>query len=243
MSGRFEELDWADTPKGELSLRRRRDPVADVTVYEVKLDDEFLMSSLFTTAEEELARLALRACAAEQPDVLVGGLGLGYTAAAALESARVRRVDVIEALAPVISWHRDLLLPAASTLVDDPRCTLVLADFFEVVAGRTPAPVEAYDAVLLDIDHTPTHLLHEDHAAFYSEAGLERLTHLLRPDGVLGVWSDGPPVQDFVDLLGTAFEHAVAEVVAFANPLTRGTSSSTVYVARDVQRPWPAPTS
>ena len=83
MSARFEELAWRETPMGEISLRRRREPTLDVDVYEVKLGDEYLMSSLFTVAEEELARLGLAAHAGDRLDVLVGGLGLGYTAVAA----------------------------------------------------------------------------------------------------------------------------------------------------------------
>ena len=60
-SARFQEIDWRATPIGEISLRRRVDPVVEREVFEVKLDDEYLMSSLFTVAEEELARLGWRA--------------------------------------------------------------------------------------------------------------------------------------------------------------------------------------
>ncbi|MDP4689153.1 MAG: hypothetical protein NWS32_00155, partial [Candidatus Nanopelagicales bacterium] len=84
MSRRLEELDWSDTPMGELTLRRRRDPVVDVDVFEVKLGEDFLMSSLFTVAEIALSRLALAQLDDEPLDVVVGGLGLGYTATAAL---------------------------------------------------------------------------------------------------------------------------------------------------------------
>ena len=97
MGARFEELAWRETPIGEISLRRRRDPALDVDVYEVKLDDEFLMSSLFPVAEIELARLGLATLAGEALDVVVGGLGLGYTARTALEDPRVRSLVVVEA--------------------------------------------------------------------------------------------------------------------------------------------------
>jgi hypothetical protein len=82
----FEELDSAETPMGTISLRRRLEPSRQIDVYEVKLGDEFLMSSLFTVAEIELARLGLAAADGDDLDVLVGGLGLGYTAQAALET-------------------------------------------------------------------------------------------------------------------------------------------------------------
>ena len=84
MSARFEELAWAPTPMGEISLRRRLEPSLRVDVYEVKLGEEYLMSSLFTVAEIELARLGLAQVPGSDLDVVVGGLGLGYTARAVL---------------------------------------------------------------------------------------------------------------------------------------------------------------
>lgn len=116
MSARFEELDWQETPIGAISLRRRRDPVLDVDVYEVKLDDEYLMSSLFTTAEVELARLGLAELTGGSADVLVGGLGLGCTAAAALDDDRVRSLTVVEGLAEVVDWHHRGLLDRKSVV-------------------------------------------------------------------------------------------------------------------------------
>lgn len=94
MSLRFEEIDWQPTPIGEISLRRRRHPVSGDDVYEVKLGDEFLMSSLFTTGEIALTELALAQLPdSELPglDVAVGGLGLGYTAQAALDDPECAR--------------------------------------------------------------------------------------------------------------------------------------------------------
>ena len=102
MSARFEELDWQQTRIGEISLRRRLDPVTRSEVYEVRLGEEFLMSSLFTVAEVALARLGLAAVQGGDLDVVVGGLGLGWTARAALEDVRVRRLDVVEALPAVV---------------------------------------------------------------------------------------------------------------------------------------------
>jgi len=102
----IEELDHRQTPMGELVLRRRRSAsVPDEPVYEVKLDDEMLMSSTVNASERALARLTLERRSDEPCDVLVGGLGLGYTAAAALEFACVRRLVVVELLTPVIAWH------------------------------------------------------------------------------------------------------------------------------------------
>src|SRR3954471_15695426 len=123
---------------GEISLRRRLEPTLHIDVYEVKLGDEFLMSSLFTVAEIALADLGLAACTGDALDVVVGGLGLGYTARAALGDARVRSCFVVEALGAVIGWHEQHLLPLAETLTHDRRCHLVEGDFFALVAGDGP---------------------------------------------------------------------------------------------------------
>ena len=91
MSYEFTELDFQQTPHGEISLRRRAEPRLDGKIlYEVKLGDEFLMSSLFTEAEEQLATMGLATIAGEDLDVVIGGLGLGYTARAALQFPNVR---------------------------------------------------------------------------------------------------------------------------------------------------------
>ena len=233
-SARFSELDWRQTPMGEISLRRRLDPVLHQDVYEVKLGDDFLMSSLFTVAEVALADLGLAAVDGPELDVVVGGLGLGYTARAALTDARVRTLTVVEALPEVVDWHERGLLPHAAELTGDPRTRLVLGDFFALVAGGgfgadVPQPVHA---VLLDVDHTPSHVLHPSHAPFYEAEGLRRLAALLHPRGVFALWSDAPPDESFLGVLGEVFADADAHVVPFANHITGGESTNTVYVAR-----------
>ena len=230
MSARFEELDWQSTPLGEISLRRRREPVLGVDVYEVQLNDEFLMSSLFTVSEVELARLGVAARHGEDLDVLVGGLGLGYTAKAALAAPGVRQVTVVEAIAPVLDWHRRDLLPDTAGLASDPRCQLLHDDFFALVAERRSP--RAYDVVLVDIDHTPSHVLNPTHSAFYSPEGLTRLSSVLRPDGVFALWSDDPPDPAFLAVLEVVFETTDSHVVSFPNPHTGGVSACSVYVAR-----------
>ena len=231
----FVELAAEDTPMGEISLRRRRDLTLDVDVYEVKLGDEFLMSSLFTVAERALADLGLAMLSASASpgtaptlDVVVGGLGLGYTAANVLADARVRSLVVVDALGEVIDWHRQGLLPRSSVLTSDARCELVHGDFFRL-DWRSG---EVVDAVLVDIDHTPRHVLHPSHAAFYSAAGLQRVADRLRAGGVFGLWSDDPPDDEFLGVLGAVFDEVRADVVPFPNPLTGGTSANTVYLGR-----------
>ncbi|GAA2494657.1 spermidine synthase [Streptomyces gobitricini] len=235
MTTRFEELDWKPTPIGDISLRRRRDPSSGDDVYEVKLGDEFLMSSLFTEGEIALARLGLAPLAHPELDVAVGGLGLGYTARAVLDEPRVRSLVVVDALAEVIDWHRRGLVPLGAALSSDDRCRLVRGDFFAMVRdghGLDPqAEARLFHAILLDVDHSPRHVLHPSHAALYQQAGLSALARLLHPGGVFALWSNDPPDDDFVSLLAQVFHEAAAHVVEFPNPLQGGASANTVYVA------------
>jgi len=229
MSARFEELDWQQTPMGDLTLRRRTEPTLGVDIFEVKLGEEFLMSSLFTVAEEELATLGLAATHGTNLTVLVGGLGLGYTAVTALRDARVGALTVIDALPAVIDWHERRLLPTSAELVGDSRTALVLDDFFAVMRA---APLVRYDAILLDVDHSPRHQLDPSHADLYEIAGLRATAAHLNARGIFALWSDDPPDSDFMAKLSAVFDACEAHVVDFANALTGGTSSNTVYVGR-----------
>ena len=233
---RIEELAFTPTPMGELTLRRRFDPVVDADVFEVKLGDEFLMSSLFTAAEEELSRLGLAALEGERPlTVVVGGLGLAYTAVTALDDSRVASLTVIDALPAVIDWHERRLLPTSGRLLDDGRTALVEADFFAVMRtepGTHPALAEPVDAILLDVDHTPQHTLHPSHADLYTVEGFGRLARYLRAGGVFALWSDEPPHPDTMTALAEVFARVDGHVVEFPNPLTGETSTNGVYVAR-----------
>ncbi|PKQ25229.1 MAG: spermidine synthase [Actinobacteria bacterium HGW-Actinobacteria-4] len=248
MSAKFEELDWSPTPIGEVSLRRRVDPVTGVDIYEVKLGDEFLMSSMFTAAEIALSRLALERLAvtrAHQPtwDVVVGGLGLGYTAHRVLEDPRVRSLVVVELLEPVIDWHQRGLVPVGPVLTADARCRLVQGDFFAMARSATAggeahansgfdpeAPGRIFDAVVLDIDHAPDHFLDGASAGFYSVGATRELAEHLAPGGVYAIWSNDPPDQTYVDVLSQVFDDVVAEVITFPNPLQDRDATATVYV-------------
>ncbi|GAA3462740.1 spermidine synthase [Saccharothrix longispora] len=234
MSARFRELDWRRTPLGELVLRRRWDPVFDREVHEIKLNDEFLMSSLFTVSEVELARLALEGRSAPL-DVLVGGLGLGYTARTVLENRAVRSLLVVDALGEVIDWHRQGLLPGGRELAADPRCTLLHGDFFAMSragGGFDPAsPDRLFHAIVVDIDHSPRHLLHPGNADFYEPAGIARVAERLHPGGVFALWSNEPPDDDYAAALADVFVEVRPEVVRFHNPLQQREATSTVYLA------------
>lgn len=234
MSARFEELGWQQTPMGVISLRRRFDLSVRADVYEVKLDDEHVMSSLFTVAEKELARLGLARTSGTELDVLIGGLGLGYTAQEALCCDRVRTLTVVEFSDAVIDWHQRDLLPDTAGLAGDDRVTLLCADFFaganDAVGFDPRDPGRTFDAILLDIDHSPRHVLHEPHAGFYTREGLHAASARLAPGGVFAMWSDDPPDEDFTAVLASVFTDVAAESVWFDNPLTRGRSAATIYL-------------
>ena len=235
----FEEISFHETKLGELVLRRRTEPrLNDVLVYEVKLGDEFLMSSLFTVGERALATLALaRREAMQNLNVVVGGLGLGYTAAEALKDDRVQSLIVIEALGPVIEWHRSGLVPLGNALAGDKRCRLINGDFFALSQNRErgfdhDAPGRAFDAILLDIDHSTKHWLAPGYQSFYAPSGMTTLAEHLVPGGVFAMWSDDGPDADFVRTLESTFVDVSAEVVEFYNPDLDDTASCTIYLAQ-----------
>jgi spermidine synthase len=234
MSALFEELDYRATPIGALSLRRRRELRLGVDVFEIKLGENYLMSSLFTESEIALARLGLAELSSSDLAVVVGGLGLGYTAKAVLEHRQVASLLVVEALDAVIDWHRNGLVPLGAELTRDGRCRLIQGDFFALAeAGFDPdAPARRFDAVLVDIDHAPDCLLDPLHAAFYQPAGLRRMAAKLRPGGLFGLWSNALPDDAFTARLRDCFGAARAEPVTFHNPLQNRPFTQTVYLAR-----------
>ena len=237
----FEELDYRQTTLGELCLRRRRVLGLDGRdIFEVKLNDEYLMSSLFHDGEVALADLGLAALSGQGWDIVVGGLGLGYTAAAVLRYHQVARMVVVEALEPVIDWHRRALVPNGKTLSEDARCRYYHADFFALARGDgfdPEVPGHLFDAILLDIDHTPAALLNPLHADFYSDEGLMRLRAFLKPGGVFGLWSNDVPDKNFLAMLSQVFDQVDGHIVTFANPLQDQTATNGIYLAQVAQSP------
>jgi len=226
----FQELDVQDTPLGELVLRRRK-PIClpDTWVHEVTLAGRFLMSNLVHDSEDALADLALRRLTGSGWRVLVGGLGLGHTAAAALAWKEVAQVEVAELLPAVIAWHRRGLVPLAEELTSSERCRIVEADAFALVRDSAPA---SWDAVLIDIDDSPEHLLDPAHEAFYAEDGLRSAQRALAPNGVLAIWTAGEEVPEFTEHLGRVFDRVEVEVVCFDNPLFMREERNAIYLAR-----------
>ena len=174
----------ADDGIAELALLRRRAPAGEVL--ELVVDGVFAMDTEQTETERALAGLALDQLGADDLHVVVGGLGLGYTTAALLADPRVTRVDVVELHAPLVRWVREGLVPAARGLLDDPRVHVSIGDIADAVPGLLPASV---DALLLDVDNGPGFLVHPGNTRVYAAPFLTAAARVLRPGGVLGVWS------------------------------------------------------
>jgi spermidine synthase len=230
---KIEELAYHKTALGELTLRRRIETrLQNKEVFEVKLGAEFLMSSLFTEGEKQLSRQGLAELKGKL-DVVVGGLGLGYTAVAALENKNVRSLLVIDLFQEVIDWHQNKLVPMGNVLSEDKRCELRQGDFFEL--ARTGFDISdnerKFDAVLLDIDHSPEHFLDEKNKSFYTARGLNALRKQIKEGGVFALWSNDPPDGKFTKHLESVFGAATAQRVEFANPYTNSISVNSVYIA------------
>lgn len=238
----FEEIDYQETPRGAISLRKRSEPRLDnIILYEVKMNDEFLMSSLFVEAEVQLSNYGLKKFGDQQLDVVVGGLGLGYTAQAALAFKNVKSLCVVDVMAPVIEWHQKGLVPLGKELTADPRCRYALGDFFEFATadninfdGSTANAEHGPDkvhAVLLDIDHTPSYWLNPENSRFYSTESLNAMKAKIHTGGVFGLWSDEAPDEKFVAILERVFDRVETHMVYFPNPYTGEKSSNSVYIA------------
>lgn len=236
MSLLFEEIDSQASSIGQISLRRRRMPAfGDRDIYEVKLGDEFLMSSMFVEAEEALSTLGLAAVKGDNLSVVVGGLGLGYTAVTALEDTRISELYVVDALDTVIGWHRDELVPLGKILNADSRNNYVYGSFFDLAkdpsTGFDPSnDGKKFDAILLDIDHSPTEFLNVANASFYTTENLGLMAEQLKSQGVFAMWSQNLPEESFEALLKTVFEHVESHVVSFYNPFQSKVSTNSVYV-------------
>ncbi|WP_144823530.1 spermidine synthase [Marinobacter piscensis] len=240
MARLFEQIDSQPSEIGEITLRRRRIPaLGDRDIYEVKLGEEFLMSSMFVDAEVALSDLGLAATEGDNLSVVVGGLGLGYTAVAALRHERVGELLVVEYLEPVIRWHQQENVPLGKDLNADARSRYVHGSFFDLAVadpesgGFDPeAPGKQFDAILLDIDHSPRALLNDSSASFYTTDNITLMARQLKPRGIFAMWSNEGEDPVFMDVLKEVFTDVVCHVVSFYNPFQNRESFNTVYVAR-----------
>ena len=175
----------------DVVLRRRDDGAL-----ELRVNGVFVMDDVESTSERRLAELVLERGAR---DVVVGGLGLGFTARALLADEQVRRVLVAE-------LH---LAVASASEIDDPRLEVVIGDVRDLIAAQ---PDTSADAVLLDVDNGPDSLVHPGNASVYGDAFVAECARILRPGGTLAVWSmdDSPALRT---TLATHLDHVEAERV------------------------------
>ena len=191
-----EYLARAASPTGEIALRRRGD------VVELIVNGVFAMDSAETTSE-----IALADAAGEAPSrVLVGGLGLGFTAARLLDGG-ARQVDVVELAQPLIEWALAGVTDQLERVAHDPRVQLHHGDVAEWLPRRT----DTFDAILLDVDNGPGFLIHDHNARVYAAEWLSAAVDRLNPGGVLVIWSEGvaPELGRTLARLGTPTETVI----------------------------------
>ena len=226
----FEILAYEVTPLGDLCLRRRELLSRPGTVVtEITLDHELLMSSYHTASERALADEAVARHAGTDLSVLVGGLGLGYTASQILASSRVRSVEVVELLPEVVGFLRDGLVPLSSELLEEPRLRVRDGDVYAMLAA--PAG-ETWDLILIDVDHSPDENLGTANESFYTESGLALAKQHLSPGGVFAVWSYAES-SPFVDALHRTFAYVDTVPVTFWNDLIDEDLTDWLFVAGD----------
>jgi spermidine synthase len=193
------------------------------------------MSSLFVESEVALTNLGLDTLSGESWQMVVKGLGLGYTAEAALKYNEVSKLTIVESNRPVIDWHERELVPNGALFNSDERCEYLFDDFFKLARTtdfNPESPNYQYDAILLEIDHTPSALLNPSHGDFYSEDGMLKIKSFLKPGGVFALWSNDKPEDAFLTIMKVAFGEVEGHVVEFANPMQGGVSTNGVYVGR-----------
>lgn len=226
----FEILAYEPTELGMLCLRRREllcEPGTIIT--EVTLNHEFLMSSYLTASERALSEIALSIHSGAELQVLVGGLGLGYTAAAALESDRVARCEVVEFLPQVIDWLQQGMVPLSEELNEESRLSVVQDDVYQRLLN---SPNESYDLILIDVDHSPDDNLGTANGQFYTAEGLRKAKQHLSQGGLLGVWSYAES-SPFVDALHDVFDEVRVEPVTVVNNLVNIEQTDWLFFARD----------
>lgn len=224
----FEVIEHAESALGTLILRRRTAPVPDVI--ELTLDHQFLMSSAVTVSERELATRAIAMHGGSDLEVLIGGLGLGYTSKAALDSDCVARVEVVELVQGIIDWVASGVIPLGKELMADARFHATRDDVFERL--RRPATT-TYDVLLIDVDHSPDERLGGSSDSFYAHANLVIAAQHLRPGGVFGVWSTSENPAFEAELRKT-FDDVHVESIEFFNETVGQPETNWLFLARSL---------
>jgi spermidine synthase len=181
----WEFLESAEVPGGgEISLYRRG------AEFSIRVGNRQLMNSRIHGSEEALAELACAQVADRtRLRILIGGLGMGFTLAAALRRLGPEgRVVVAELVPALVAWNRGPLAALAEQPLRDSRVTVRELDVAQILRVTR----EAYDAILLDVDNGPEGLVRKGNDWLYARPGLEAAHAALRPAGVLAVWSAAP---------------------------------------------------
>jgi spermidine synthase len=200
------ELARATSWRGDVVLmRRERDDAV-----ELRVNGVFVMDNVETSSERMLARATLSTLPdleSRPLDVLVGGLGLGYTLAEVLADRRVRQVTVAEIEGVLVDWHRDGTLDDAlegASPVNDDRVVVQVGDVKEAIEA---APSASFDLILLDVDNGPGFLVYDANAAVYEEAFLTTCAERTRRGGVTAVWS-AETAPELLSTMDQVFDHA-----------------------------------
>lgn len=188
-------IDFAEVPGGG-----RLDLMQQGQEFEILLDEEQLMGNWATCSERALASVVCAKLGAKAERLLIGGLGMGYTLAAALEAAPSHATIVVAELVPkIVDWAKGPLAHIFGASLDDPRVALRICDVHDIIIGENAS----LDAILLDVDNGPDRLVSLANERLYSNWGLRAAYAALRPHGVLAVWSAYPD-PDFVERLKRA---------------------------------------
>lgn len=181
-------VDTASIPNngGELQLFQRDSEFA----IKIKGGQGDLMNSRTHGSEDALGTLACEPFRNKpEAKILIGGLGMGFTLATALQSLRPGAQVIVAELVPgVVQWNRDLVGACAGNPLEDERVKIKDADVGKMINQAT----KAYDAILLDVDNGPEGLTHIQNDNLYSVEGLHEAYSALRPSGILAVWSATP---------------------------------------------------
>lgn len=221
----------AETPRGEVALRERT--VEGATVHELVVAGVFAMDSRDTSTETALAERTL-ALLSSPERVLVGGLGLGFTALSVLKDARVRRLDVVELEEDLVMWARLGLTPTLGVLGRHPRARVHVGDVADVLAvdpspgAAEDLPPGPWDLVLLDVDNGPSFLLHPGNARIYAADALASALGQVSPGGALAIWA----AQREPELLARLTDLAPTQEIPFAVEREGRQLEYAIYLAR-----------